>query len=54
MRNIYIMNQKIREIIEKHFSQILTELDEVDGIDVDNLDLSMSIQSDKFSCKLGG
>lgn len=48
------MNEKIREIIEKHFSQILTELDEVDGIDVDKINLSISIKSDEFSCKLGG
>lgn len=46
------MQEKIKEILEKHYSEILTELDEV--VDVDGLDLTIKVQHEDFNCKLGG
>ena len=44
------MNNKIREILERHYSTILTELDEI--TDVEKCNLCIEINSKDFKCSL--
>jgi hypothetical protein len=44
------MQDKIKEIIAKHYGEILEELEEF--IDTDELILSIEIEHEDFQCKL--
>ena len=43
--------EKLREIIAKHYSEILSELEEL--IDTDEIALIIEVSNNEFTCKLG-
>jgi hypothetical protein len=45
------MEEKLREIIAKHYSEILSELEEL--IDTDEIALMIEVSNNEFNCKLG-
>ena len=45
------MEEKLREIIAKHYSEILSELEEL--IDTDEIALLIEVSNNEFTCKLG-
>jgi len=45
------MEEKLREIIAKHYSEILSELEEL--IDTDEIALIIEVSNNEFTCKLG-
>lgn len=45
------MEKKLREIIAKHYSEILSELEEL--IDTDEIALIIEVSNNEFNCKLG-
>ena len=42
------MNEKIKEILVKHYGQILTELEEL--VDTDTITLTIEVVGDDFAC----
>lgn len=44
------MEKKIKDIISKHYGEILSELEEI--IDTDNTSLSIKVESNDFNCEL--
>ena len=45
------MKLKVKEILGSHYSQILSELEEI--INTDKISLSIEITGEGFNCKLG-
>ena len=46
------MEEKLREIIAKHYSEILSELEEL-IVDTDEIALIIEVSNNEFTCKLG-
>jgi hypothetical protein len=45
------MEEKIKEILKNHYSEMLSELEEV--LDTDDVELFIEIKNDDFHCRLG-